>query len=70
MRRRSVFFSVNLHLICLKEINILHKLLKTIMKFIIIAVGLSDDSTAKQWMIKAEKSQDVEESKGCELRKH
>ena len=40
------------------------------MKYIIITVGLSDDNTAKQWMIKAKKSQDVKESKGCELRKH
>lgn len=46
----------------------MHKLLKTILKYIIITVGL--DNTAKQWMIQAEKSQDVKESKGCELKQH
>ena len=44
----------------------MHKLLKTFLNYIIITVGL--DNTAKQRMIQAEKSQDVKESKGCELK--
>lgn len=46
----------------------MHKLLKTILKYIIITVGL--DNTAKQWVIQAENSQDVKKSKGCELKQH
>lgn len=45
----------------------MHKLLKTILKYIIITVGFDN---AKQWVIQAEKSQDVKEPKGCELKQH